>query len=77
MWFSMLQRNAQLLPNDLTRHVYVRLDPFSGRSSASSSDGLVDINCYEVTEFGFVSTTDAIAHAAQTSGPFNKTVLLF
>jgi hypothetical protein len=44
---------------------------------AMVSNGLIDLSPYEVTEFQLTSIDDAVAHAAITSGPFNKTVLRF
>ena len=47
------------------------------RLIAMVSNGLIELNLYDVTEFELASIDDAIAHAANTSGPFNKTVLRF
>lgn len=47
------------------------------RLIAMVSSGLIDLACYDVTEFQLESIDEAITHAANTSGPFNRTVLRF
>jgi alcohol dehydrogenase len=47
------------------------------RLIALMKSGVLDLTYYEVSEFPLASIADAIAHAAKTSGPFNKTVLRF
>ena len=47
------------------------------RLIAMVSSGLIDLACYEVAEFQLASVDEAIAHAAKTNGPFNRTVLRF
>jgi alcohol dehydrogenase len=39
--------------------------------------GLLDLARYHTTEFALPLAADAIAHAAATSGPFNRTALRF
>ena len=47
------------------------------RLIARVSNGLIDLDCGKLTEFQLKSVDDAIAHAANTSGSFNRTVLRF
>jgi len=37
--------------------------------------GLLDLSGYQITGFALPQLADAIANAATTSGPFNRTVL--
>lgn len=45
------------------------------RLIAMVQSDLLDLTRYHVTEFALVQVADAIAHAAATSGPFNRTAL--
>lgn len=47
------------------------------RLIAMVKSGLIDLKRYEVAEFPLASIADAIAHAADTGGPFNRTVVRF
>ena len=46
-----------------------------GKLVAMAKSGLIDLSGYDVAEFPLASVREAIAHAANTSGPFSKTVL--
>lgn len=45
------------------------------RLIALAKNGVLDLLRYDVVEFPLAAIQEAIAHAAATSGPFNKTVL--
>ena len=47
------------------------------RLVAMVKNGLVDLKRYEVVEFALADVSEAIVHAAATSGPFKRTVLRF
>lgn len=46
------------------------------RLIALARSGLIDLGGYDITQFPLMNVREAVAHAAATSGPFSRTVLI-